>query len=96
MVERVAMQGPIVSNSLGVVHAITVAGGGIGFIPHRMCIEDVRKGRLVRVLPAWAARSVELYYVISSRRLLPAKTRLFVEELVSHFKTMDRAGDGRA
>jgi DNA-binding transcriptional LysR family regulator len=90
-VERVTMQGPIVSNSLGMVRALTIAGGGIGFIPARMCAEDAGKGHLIRVLPAWAARPIDFHYVISSRKLLPAGTRLFVEELVAHFDALSRA-----
>jgi DNA-binding transcriptional LysR family regulator len=89
-VTRIAMQGPIVSNSLGVVRAATLAGGGIGLLPPRMCAEDVKAGRLKRVLPAWSATGVDFYYLVASRKLLPARTRLFVEEMVAHVKAQER------
>jgi DNA-binding transcriptional LysR family regulator len=93
--ERVATPGTIVSNSLGAVRAMVVAGGGIGMMPLRMAQECLDKGELKRVLPAWASRPVEIFYIISSRRLLPAKTRLFVEELAAHARALERAERGR-
>jgi DNA-binding transcriptional LysR family regulator len=92
---RVPMLGPIVSNSLGVLHAITREGGGIGLIPKRMCGADLAAGRLVTVLPGWAPRPVDLHYVILSRTLMPAKTRLFVEKLAAHFKGLERSERAR-
>jgi DNA-binding transcriptional LysR family regulator len=90
-VERVATPGTIVSNSLGAVRTMVAEGGGIGLIPLRMAQEYLGKRRLVRVLPAWETRPIEIFYMISSRRLLPAKTRLFVEELVAHARELDRS-----
>jgi DNA-binding transcriptional LysR family regulator len=90
-VERISMPGVVVSNSLGVLRAMLVAGGGIGLMPFRMAEEALNKRQLVRVLPAWASRPLDIFYVIPSRRLLPAKTRLFVEELIEHVRTQERA-----
>ena len=99
-VERVATPGTIVSNSLGALRAMVVAGGGIGMMPLRMAQEYLDKrepasvyhaSTSVRVLPAWTSRPVDIFYIISSRRLLPAKTRLFVEELTAHAREMERA-----
>jgi DNA-binding transcriptional LysR family regulator len=89
-VERITMPGVVVSNSLGVLRAMLIAGGGIGLVPARMAEEPLRKRQLVRVLPAWASRPLDIFYVIPSRRLLPAKTRLFVEELVEHVRAQER------
>ena len=93
--ERVPMTGPIVSNSLGMVRAVAAAGGGIGVLPHRMGAELVAEGRLVRVLPQWEASPVDISYVIPARRLLPAKTRLFVEALAGHFRQPPDQADRR-
>jgi DNA-binding transcriptional LysR family regulator len=82
--ERIATPGMTISNSLGVVRAMIVAGGGIGVLPQLMAEEYTEERKLVRILPAWELPPTDLYYVISSRKLVPAKTRLFVEELVNH------------
>jgi DNA-binding transcriptional LysR family regulator len=83
--ERITMAGMIISNSLGVVQAMTAAGGGIGLLPYRMAQENLEKRQLVRVLPAWSSKPLDFFCIVSSRKLLPAKTRLFVEELVGYF-----------
>src|SRR5262245_43178190 len=90
-VERVATPGTIVSNSLGAVRAMVVAGGGIGMMPPRMAQEYLQKRQLVRVLPGWALRPLDIYCMISSRRLLPAKTRIFVDELAAYARVLDHA-----
>ena len=88
-VERIALPGAIVSNSLGMVRALTVAGGGIGLLPYRMVRDNLEKRQLVRLLPSWRSKPLDFYYIISSRKLLPAKTRLFVDELVKYFSAQE-------
>jgi DNA-binding transcriptional LysR family regulator len=95
-VERVATPGTIVSNSLGALRAMVVAGGGIGMMPLRMAKEYLDEKKLVHVLPGWGSQPVDMFYIISSRRLLPAKTRLFVEELTAHAREMERAERAKA
>jgi DNA-binding transcriptional LysR family regulator len=88
--ERIALPASVVTNSLGTAKAMVLAGGGIGLMPYRIAQEDVKKRRLVRVLPRWESKALDFFYIVSSRKLLPAKTRLFVEELVEHFRAQDR------
>jgi DNA-binding transcriptional LysR family regulator len=92
---RAALHGSIVSNSLGMVRALTLAGGGIGALPQRMCVEAVASGALVRILPGWEAKPVGVSYVIPARRLLPAKTKLFVAALSAHFDAPDGLAQSR-
>jgi DNA-binding transcriptional LysR family regulator len=75
---------------MGNVRALALAGGGIGILPHRMCVEDIAQGRLDHILPQWSPPSLDGWYVIPSRKLLPAKTRLFIEALVEHFRERPR------
>jgi DNA-binding transcriptional LysR family regulator len=42
----------------------------------------LRSGEIVRVLPAWYAETRPLAIYYSSRRLLPAKVRVFVDHVV--------------
>ncbi len=59
------------------------AGLGIAMLPMTHALPLLRSGELVRILPAWHAdtRSLSIYY--SSRRLLPAKVRVFVDHVVA-------------
>jgi DNA-binding transcriptional LysR family regulator len=81
----VRMQGPIVVNSMGMLRALAAAGAGIAPLPRRMADEEAGRGRLVRVLREWAPPPIDCYWVVPARKLLPAKTRLFIEALQRHF-----------
>jgi DNA-binding transcriptional LysR family regulator len=54
-----------------------------------MSADAVASGALVRILPQWEAPPVPVSYVIPARRLLPAKTRLFVAALTEHFRAQE-------
>jgi len=47
----------------------------------------VRDGRLVRVLPEWDFPPFPLYAVFPGRRLMPARTRAFIDALAAKFTT---------
>ncbi len=59
-------------------------GVGLGVVPHALPL--IAQGRLVRLLPDWHAQigPISLYY--AGGRLLPPKTRAFVDYAVEHFR----------
>ncbi|TFW19520.1 LysR family transcriptional regulator [Duganella callida] len=68
--------------------ARAAAGGmGIGMLPLPHALPLLDGGALVRVLPDWHAdtRPLSIYY--SSRKLVPAKVRVFVDYIVEQFRT---------
>ena len=73
------------ASALGVVRTLAAAGIGLAAIPNVFCTEDVAAGRLVRVLPDWELVPVETYYIVPAAKLLPSKTRLFIDHLKAHF-----------
>jgi DNA-binding transcriptional LysR family regulator len=62
---------------------LALAGVGAVVYSERFCAEEVKAGRLVHLLPGWSTAPVPLWLVTPSRRLLPRKTVLFIEHLVS-------------
>ena len=46
----------------------------------------IDSGELVRVLPKWYADTGSLSIYYATQKLLPAKTRAFVDFVVAHFK----------
>jgi DNA-binding transcriptional LysR family regulator len=88
-VERIALPATVVTNSLGTLKAMILAGGGIGLMPYRIAREHIENRRLVRVLPRWQSKPLDFFYLISSRKLLPAKTRLFVDEMIQYFRELE-------
>jgi DNA-binding transcriptional LysR family regulator len=77
---EVRVDGPVSVNNFGTMRQLAVAGIGITGLHEPMVGEDVRTGRLERVLPDWILREAPVYAIMPSR-LLPAKTRLFLDML---------------
>ncbi|QBE66049.1 LysR family transcriptional regulator [Pseudoduganella lutea] len=61
-------------------------GMGIALLPLAHALPLLDSGALVRVLPEWdgGLRTLSVYY--TSRKLLPAKVRVFIDFLVDHFR----------
>jgi DNA-binding transcriptional LysR family regulator len=61
-------------------------GLGVALLPMPFAFALIRSGELVRLLPGWYsdAGPVSLYY--PSRRMLPAKTRVFIDFVVERFR----------
>ncbi|MRV73616.1 LysR family transcriptional regulator [Duganella sp. FT92W] len=59
---------------------------GVALLPMPHAAPHLHSGALVRVLPGWRADAgpVSIYY--PSKKLLPAKTRAFVEHVTAHFR----------
>ena len=72
-------------------------GLGVALLPMPFAFGSIRSGELVRLLPGWYsdAGSVSIYY--SSKRMLPAKTRAFVDFVLKRFQSAEfaRLVDGR-
>ncbi|MYN06865.1 LysR family transcriptional regulator [Pseudoduganella aquatica] len=61
-------------------------GLGVALLPMPHAARWLKSGALVRLLPGWRgdAGPVSVYY--PSKKLLPAKTRVFVDHVVEHFR----------
>ena len=72
-------------------------GLGVALLPMPFAFAPIASGELVRLLPGWYsdAGPVSVYY--PSRRMLPAKTRAFVDFLLERFREAGfaRLVDGR-
>jgi DNA-binding transcriptional LysR family regulator len=73
--------GRLTLNSPDMIQQLLLDGAGVGALPCRFVIEDVRLKRLVRVLPDWSLPTVPAWAVMPMRRYLPAKTRAFLAHL---------------
>jgi DNA-binding transcriptional LysR family regulator len=84
---KVAVQGPITANNVGLLHRLAVRNGGIVTLPMALAEPDVADGRLVPVLPQWRPTKVPVY-ALTETKLLPAKVRTFVDFLVARLNTV--------
>lgn len=57
------------------------AGAGIAVVPDAFAQPDVRSGLLRRVLPDWSLPGSVTSVVFPGRKLMPTKTRAFIDML---------------
>jgi len=70
-----------VANAPDLLIALARAGAGIAAVPDYFAAPHVARGELRRVLPAWRMPSHTAWAVFPGRRLMPAKTRAFIDML---------------
>jgi DNA-binding transcriptional LysR family regulator len=59
---------------------------GLAYLPDYYLAEDIRLGRLVRVLEEWAGSERDVVAIYQHRRHLPAKVKLFVDFMLGRFE----------
>jgi DNA-binding transcriptional LysR family regulator len=82
----VEAHGAMSLNSIRVIKQLAIGGAGLALLPHSMCVDDVESGRLVRVLMDWNASAIPIYALTPSR-VMPAKTRVFLDFVASIFES---------
>ena len=73
--------GSITANSPELLIRFARAGAGITAVPDYFASPYVRRGELQRVLPEWCPPSITAWAVFPGRKLMPAKTRAFLDML---------------
>jgi len=71
------------ANSPDVLMRMAQAGLGVVTVPEFYAREQVAAGSLVRVLPEWQPPAGACWAVFPGRRLMPARTRAFLDALVA-------------
>lgn len=78
--------GPIVSDEGEGLLVACLGGAGIMPAPEWLVGQELADGRLVRVLPEWQLdHEGGIYVVLPPGRLVPAKTRIFLDHLIQAF-----------
>ena len=78
-------QGRFSVNSISMVRRLAALGVGIAALVEAGCQAELQNGTLRRVLPDWHAGPFPVY-AVTDTRLLPAKTRIFVEFLAERLR----------
>jgi DNA-binding transcriptional LysR family regulator len=94
--ESVRVPGGFLANDSSAVLLAARAGHGIAFLPQVQVFDDLRAGKLVRVLSDYPAPDLAVSLVYSSRRHLAPRTRLvmdFILEQIRQFQKVMTATD---
>lgn len=73
--------GRVSANSPELLIRLACAGAGIAAVPDYFAAAEVRHGSLRRVLPQWCVPSHTAWAVFPERKLMPVKTRVFIDML---------------
>lgn len=79
------VRGNFEANSADGVYHACLAGLGIARLSTYLVNDDLRAGRLIRVLPQHVDHGSDLYAIYLERRHLLPKTRAFIDLMVTHF-----------
>lgn len=77
----------LIADHSEVLLTAAVDGAGITFTADWLAGPALREGKLVEVLPGWGGREAgSVYAILPPGRLIPTKTRLFVDEVAQAIK----------
>jgi len=77
--------GRATANSPELLARLAATGAGIAAVADHFAEPQVAAGQLVPVLPDWNLPSAPAWAVFPGRRLMPARTRVFLEALAAEF-----------
>ena len=83
---KVAVSTSLQTNNGDTVRAAALAGLGIIWQPTFLIGDDLRRGRLVRLLPGYRMSEIDVLAIYPSRRHVSARVRVMVDFLVEAFR----------
>ena len=75
---QIANDGSISADDFAVIKAFVLMGQGIGLIPRFFCDDEARKGKIVKVLPAWYWNADDFSFVYPAQRFVSPKVQAFL------------------
>jgi DNA-binding transcriptional LysR family regulator len=84
----VRVSGAFIANDSQAVHRAARAGHGIALLPEIQLIDDLRAGRLFRLLEDYPSQRVPVHIVYPSRRNLAPRTRVVMDFLVEQTRAI--------
>jgi DNA-binding transcriptional LysR family regulator len=89
-VVAVDVRGRVVANAMRVLLELAADGLGVTLLGEAFASQAVGEGRLVRVLPEWNT-GVDQVHALTPSKLLPSRTKIFLDSLSEHLRAPSRA-----
>jgi DNA-binding transcriptional LysR family regulator len=85
--KTIAFADVLKTNGGGVAKSLILNGAGIGPLPDYVIVDELKSGRLVKLLPDWEfERQRPISLVFPNRLRVPAKTRALIDFIKAHVK----------
>ena len=81
----VPVTGNFETNTTDAVYQAVLSGLGVARLSTYLVGQDIREGRLVRLLPDYTQQGSDIYAVFSDKRNIAPKARRFLDYLADHF-----------
>lgn len=75
------IHGKVVVNNISIAREMAIGHVGMSMLPNVMCANDLRTGRLKRVLENWESPSMHATAMVLGRKGMPSKIRTFLDFL---------------
>jgi LysR family transcriptional regulator for bpeEF and oprC len=82
-------QGRVLVNNIGVARELVIGGIGVGVLPNVMCRNDVKSGRLIRIMLDRQIPALEASATFFAGRYLPRKTKVFLDHVTEFLASDD-------
>jgi DNA-binding transcriptional LysR family regulator len=86
----VDVKGRVVVNAMRFLFELAADGHGVVLLNEAIAADAVREGRLVRILSEWNT-GLDQVHALTPSKLLPSRTRLFLDSLSDHLRVPSRA-----
>lgn len=77
--QTVKPQRQTVANDLNLIKTLTVSGLGISLLPTFLCYNEVKSGKLVRILKNWQTDVRPVHFIYPSQKFVTPKIKAFIE-----------------
>jgi len=84
--QTISVHGRFKTNNALTLRSLLLEGSGMGVLSEFMVAEDIRKGRLVRLLPAYDVGAAGVYAVYPDKHYQLTKVQLFINYLSNHLR----------
>lgn len=84
--QTIGINGSFKTNNAGTLRSLILNGAGIGVLSEFMVADDIKNGRLIRLLSDYDAGAAGIYALYADRHFKLAKTRLFIEFLQNNLR----------
>lgn len=82
---KVKVKGNYRVDAADAIRDVTVTGNGIGYLATYLLRDELREGKLIRLMPDWHLNQyLPLYAIYPRHKFLPAKVNVFIDFVRSH------------
>jgi DNA-binding transcriptional LysR family regulator len=85
----IRITGNVTANNGEIAELLALSGAGIALLPDFFVVEDIRDGRLVRLLEHAESPEFGMYLLYPQTRHLPTQVRAFIDFLVGHLTQIE-------